>query len=80
LKIVPDPHDFSSSRHFVKNDMPSLDKELKNLGFKISWDELHNVRIKAMGLSRDELLDKARTSRTKDSPYKYLMWLLVNQK
>jgi len=34
---------------------------------------VHNVRIRAAGLMRDELKEKIRPAKTKDELYRYLM-------
>jgi len=44
-------------------------------GFDINWDQAHNVRIRAAGLSKTQLKEKIRYAATKQTLFGNLMWV-----
>lgn len=78
MKTIPSPYSFVKSSNYVRHEMLKLAKTLKDKGYDLSWDELHNIRIKAAGRSRRWLNEKIRYARDKETPYKYLMWLIIH--
>jgi hypothetical protein len=58
LKRIPSARDFGKSVWYVRHQMPLLARMLDDNGYNVNGDQVHNVRIRAAGLTRDELKEK----------------------